>query len=149
MLFANTLVSSGGDAELVAHMVSGLIGGIIFFQDPMDSHPHRADIDCLVRQALVYNTLFAVTPTSAIQMVECFRIALMNNKPELIPSFFLSLQSPTVEEYKMQQKSVVDKQKESVKLFYGDVEKLASDVEEKKENAQDKKLPLVEEEKVI
>ena len=45
----------GGDAELVALMVGGRIGGILFFQDPMNAVPHRANIDCLVRQALVHN----------------------------------------------------------------------------------------------
>jgi len=102
----------GGDAELVAHLVNGKIGGIIFFQDPMDSHPHRADIDCLVRQALVYNTMMAETPTSALMLIHCMRNALKGDgMPELIPSFFFSLQSPTVEAYKNKQKSVVDAQK--------------------------------------
>lgn len=105
----------GGDAELVAHLVSGKIGGIIFFQDPMDSHPHRADIDCLVRQALVYNTMMAETPTSALMLLHCMRSALKGDgMPELIPSFFFSLQSPTVEAYKNKQKSVVNAQKAEV-----------------------------------
>ena len=56
----------GGDADLVAHLVTGKIGGIIFFQDPVHSHPHRADIDCLFRQALVHNTMLVETPTSAL-----------------------------------------------------------------------------------
>eukprot|EP00536_Pseudo-nitzschia_multiseries_P012588 jgi/Psemu1/68376/estExt_Genemark1.C_4900025 len=105
----------GGDAELVAHMVTGKIGGIFFFQDPMNAHPHRADIDCLVRQALVHNTMMAETPTSALMLIECLRTALQNGRPELIPSFFFSLQSPTVEAYKAQQKAVVDSQKKDAR----------------------------------
>jgi len=106
----------GGDAELVAHMVNGKIGGIYFFQDPMDSHPHRADIDCLVRQVLVHNVMIAETPTSALMINNCLRHALAGKgKPELIPSFFFSLQSPTVEAYKRNQKSVVDAQKALIK----------------------------------
>jgi len=102
----------GGDAELVALLVSGKIGGIFFFQDPMDSHPHRADIDCLCRQALVHNTMMAENPTSGLMMLHCLRSALQGKgRLELIPSFFFSLQSPTVEAYKKQQKSVVDKHK--------------------------------------
>lgn len=101
----------GGDAQLVAHLVGGKIGGIIFFQDPMDSHPHRADIDCLARQALVYNTMMAETPTSALMLMQCLRMALKGEgKPELLPSFFFSLQSPTVEAYKNKQKCVVESQ---------------------------------------
>ena len=101
----------GGDAELVALMVSGRIGGILFFQDPMNAHPHRADIDCLVRQALVHNTMIAENPTTAYMLISVLRSALREDKAELIPSFFFSLQSPTVETYKAQQKSVVDAQK--------------------------------------
>ena len=102
----------GGDAELVAHMVGGKIGGVFFFQDPMDSHPHRADIDCLVRQALVHNVVMAETPSSALMICQTLRQALIGKgKPELIPSFFFSLQSPTVEAYKANQKAVVDSHK--------------------------------------
>ncbi len=105
----------GGDAELVAYMVSGKIGGVIFFQDPMSPHPHRADIDCLVRQALVHNVVMAETPSSALMICSTLRQALIGKgKPELIPSFFFSLQSPTVEEYKRGQKKVVDDQKAQV-----------------------------------
>ena len=106
----------GGDAELVAYMVSGKIGGVIFFQDPMSPHPHRADIDCLVRQALVHNCVMAETPSTALMLCSTLRQALIGKgKPELIPSFFFSLQSPTVEEYKRGQKAVVDAQKALVK----------------------------------
>ena len=128
-------------------MVSGLIGGIIFFQDPMDSHPHRADIDCLLRQALVYNSLMAVTPTSAILMLEVFRTALMNNRPELIPSFFLTLQSPTVEAYKSKQKKVVNEQRETVKLFYKDADPLRNVVEDEEEQVIEDEKQVVEEKK--
>ncbi|VEU38093.1 unnamed protein product [Pseudo-nitzschia multistriata] len=102
----------GGDAELVSLMVGGRIGGILFFRDPMSAHPHRADIDCLVRQALVHNTMMAETPTSALMMCHCLRAALKGEgKPEMIPSFFFSLQCPSVEAYKAEQKRVVEMQK--------------------------------------
>lgn len=98
----------GGDAELVSLMCSGRLGGMLFFQDPMSSHPHQADIDCLVRQALVHNTLMANTPTSALMMMNVFREALKGEgKPEWIPSFFFTLQSPAVTAYKAAQKKVI------------------------------------------
>jgi len=103
----------GGDAELVTLMVAGRIGGILFFQDPMNAHPHRADIDCLVRQALVHNTMLAENPTSAYMLVSCLRTALSENKAALIPSFFFQLESPTVVAYKNQQSSVVQSHMES------------------------------------
>ena len=97
----------GGDAELVALMCSGGLGGMLFFQDPMDAHPHQADIDCLVRQALVHNTVMANTPTSALMMMSVFRAALKDEgKPELIPSFFFTLESPSVAAYKAGQSKV-------------------------------------------
>jgi len=98
----------GGDAELVAMMATGQLGGILFFQDPMTSHPHQADIECLVRQAIVHNTVIATTPTTAMTIMEPFRLALEGNgRPELIPSFFFSLASPTVEAYKKGQARII------------------------------------------
>ena len=98
----------GGDAELVALMCSGGLGGMLFFQDPMDAHPHQADIDCLVRQALVHNTMMANTPTTALMLMNVFRNALEGDgKPELIPSFFFTLESPAVEVYKAGQNKVI------------------------------------------
>jgi methylglyoxal synthase len=98
----------GGDAELVAMMSNGQLGGILFFQDPMTAHPHQVDIECLVRQALVHNTVMATTPTTAMSIMEVLRIALEGSgRPEFIPSFFFSLQSPTVEAYKNNQKKAI------------------------------------------
>lgn len=98
----------GGDAELVALMCSGRLGGMIFFQDPMNAHPHQSDIACLTRQALVHNTMIASTPLTAYMLVNQLRIALEGRgKPELIPSFFFSLQSPAVAAYKAAQKRVI------------------------------------------
>jgi methylglyoxal synthase len=97
----------GGDAELVALMCAGQLGGVIFFQDPMSSHPHQSDIDCLCRQAVVHNTMIASNPTSALMMMTTLRCALKENMPELIPSFFCTLQSPSVSAYMKQQNNVI------------------------------------------
>ena len=94
----------GGDAELVALMASGQLGGLLFFQDPMTAHPHQADIDCLTRQALVHNTIIATTPTTAMSIMQVFRMALIGEgMAELLPSFFVSLQSPSVAAYNTKQ----------------------------------------------
>jgi len=98
----------GGDAELVAQMCCGSLGGMLFFKDPMDSHPHQCDIDCLCRQAEVHNTMMATTATTALMLVHTLRDALKGaGRPELIPSFFFSLQSPSVTAYKANQKKVI------------------------------------------
>merc|ERR1712216_556963 len=87
----------GGDAELVAAMCQAELGGMIFFQDPMESHMHSVDIECLNRQALIYNVMSAVNPTSALMMTNTLRTALKEGKAELIPSFLFTLECPTVE----------------------------------------------------
>jgi len=98
----------GGDAELVSQMCHGHIGGIIFFQDPMQSHVHHSDIECLNRQALIYNIMCARNPTSALMLVHTLRSALMENRPELMPSFIFTLECPTVDIYKKDQQKVID-----------------------------------------
>ena len=98
----------GGDAQLVSFMCSGRLGGILFFQDPMSAHPHQSDIECLSRQALVHNTMVVSTPTGAYMMMHVLRSALEGvGRPELIPSFFFSLQSPAVAAYKKAQMQVI------------------------------------------
>jgi hypothetical protein len=70
----------------------------------MTAHPHQADIDCLTRQALVHNTIIATTPATAMAIMQMFRMALSGEgMPELLPSFFFSLQSPSVAAYKTAQ----------------------------------------------
>jgi len=97
----------GGDAQLVAQICSGSIGGIIFFQDPMESHAHNADIECLNRQALIHNVMITHNPTSALMMMTVLRTALREGKADLIPSFFFSLESPSVYRYKHNQEGVI------------------------------------------
>jgi len=97
----------GGDAELVQTMCMEELGGCIFFQDPMSTHPHNADIVCLTRQANVHNIIMMPNPASAYTCAAAFRLALKEGKAELIPSFFETLQSPSVEEYKKEQAEVL------------------------------------------
>ena len=50
----------GGDAQLVSLMCLEELGGIVFLQDPMESHMHQVDIDCLNRQVCVHDIYLAV-----------------------------------------------------------------------------------------
>ena len=97
----------GGDAQLVAMAVTGQLGGCIFFIDPMDAHPHSADIECLVRQGNVHNILMMNNPCSAHVCMNTFRVALKMGRMEMIPSFFFDLESPSVEAYKQRQNAVL------------------------------------------
>jgi len=98
----------GGDAELVSLMCSNNLGGCVFFQDPMSSHPHAADIECLCRQANVHNVLMMPNPATAQTCMSSIRIALQEGKAELIPSFFRTLRSPSVIEYEIRQLQVLE-----------------------------------------
>lgn len=97
----------GGDAQLVAMAVTGLLGACVFFIDPMDAHPHSADIECLVRQGNVHNILMMNNPSTAHVCMNSMRIALKMGRIEMIPSFFFDLESPSVEAYKARQKTVL------------------------------------------
>mmetsp|Transcript_25318 Transcript_25318/g.37468 ORF Transcript_25318/g.37468 Transcript_25318/m.37468 type:complete len:96 (+) Transcript_25318:85-372(+) len=89
-------------------MCTGGLGGMLFFQDPMSAHPHQSDIDCLCRQALVRNVMSCNTPTSAYMLINTLRTALHGEgRPELIPSHFFTLQSPSVVAYKLAQSRVI------------------------------------------
>eukprot|EP00548_Thalassiothrix_antarctica_P007144 CAMPEP_0194130252 /NCGR_PEP_ID=MMETSP0152-20130528/1326_1 /TAXON_ID=1049557 /ORGANISM="Thalassiothrix antarctica, Strain L6-D1" /LENGTH=226 /DNA_ID=CAMNT_0038824697 /DNA_START=54 /DNA_END=734 /DNA_ORIENTATION=+ len=97
----------GGDAQLVAMTVMGQLGGCIFFIDPMDSHPHNVDIECLCRQCNVHNILMTSNPTTATILLTALRFALQSGKMELMPSFFFNLESPSVAAYKKKQQAVI------------------------------------------
>ena len=99
----------GGDAQLVAMAATGQLGGCVFFIDPMDSHPHNADIDCLVRQGNVHNILMMNNPCSAHAMMNTLRFALEQGRMDMIPSFFLDMESPGVMAYKDRQNAVLTK----------------------------------------
>eukprot|EP00552_Chaetoceros_brevis_P004605 CAMPEP_0197735654 /NCGR_PEP_ID=MMETSP1435-20131217/944_1 /TAXON_ID=426625 /ORGANISM="Chaetoceros brevis, Strain CCMP164" /LENGTH=413 /DNA_ID=CAMNT_0043323481 /DNA_START=15 /DNA_END=1256 /DNA_ORIENTATION=- len=106
----------GGDAQLVAMAVTGQLGGCIFFIDPMDSHPHSADIECLVRQGNVHNILMMNNPTTAHICLNSLRVALKMGRMEMMPSFFFDLESPSVEAYKMRQNEVLESTKAKAPL---------------------------------
>jgi len=97
----------GGAAELVSIMCTENLGACIFFQDPMSAHPHGADIECLTRQANVHNIIMMPNPSSAYACMTTLRLALKGGRAELIPSFFETLVSPSVDEYKKDQARVL------------------------------------------
>ena len=55
----------GGDAQIAARITEGLVGGVIFFRDPMGKHPHEPDINMLLRLCDVYNIPLATNPATA------------------------------------------------------------------------------------
>jgi hypothetical protein len=93
----------GGDAQIAALMCMDDLGALIFFVDPLSAHPHQADIDSLIRLANCGNVIVCPNPTSAMSMMHTLKAALENGSRGMIPSFFETLESPAVEEYKHQQ----------------------------------------------
>lgn len=99
----------GGDAQLAALMCYEDLGGLFFFVDPLSPHPHQADIESLIRLANVNNVMLCLNPTSATSTMWAVRHALTSNHVEMMPSFFETLESPCVPEYKAAQKSALNK----------------------------------------
>eukprot|EP00581_Thalassiosira_minuscula_P031202 CAMPEP_0183785312 /NCGR_PEP_ID=MMETSP0739-20130205/66437_1 /TAXON_ID=385413 /ORGANISM="Thalassiosira miniscula, Strain CCMP1093" /LENGTH=303 /DNA_ID=CAMNT_0026029313 /DNA_START=202 /DNA_END=1113 /DNA_ORIENTATION=+ len=93
----------GGDAQIAALMCMEDLGALIFFVDPLSAHPHQADIDSLIRLANCGNVIVCPNPTSAMSMMHTLKCALEKGSRGMIPSFFQTLESPAVAEYKRQQ----------------------------------------------
>lgn len=93
----------GGDAQIAALMCMEDLGALIFFVDPLSAHPHQADIDSLIRLCNCGNVIVCPNPTSAMSMMHTLKSALEKGNRGMIPSFFQTLESPAVAEYKAQQ----------------------------------------------
>jgi len=89
----------GGDAEVGALMCVADLGGMIFFTDPLDPHPHAADIVALIRMADLHNIMHASNPTTGDALVRVLQAGLDDKEkgPQKIPTFFTTNMSPAIE----------------------------------------------------
>jgi methylglyoxal synthase len=60
----------GGDAQIAAELVEGRIDGVLFFIDPLTSHPHEVDVQMLLRLCNVWNIPIATNYSTAKLLVE-------------------------------------------------------------------------------
>ena len=55
----------GGDAQIAGRVGEGKTNMVLFFKDPLSSHPHEADINMLIRVCGVHNVPLATNGASA------------------------------------------------------------------------------------
>lgn len=60
----------GGDQAVGKMISTNNIKAVIFFRDPLSSHPHHADIEALGRLCDVYQIPFATNPSTAYAVLE-------------------------------------------------------------------------------
>ena len=55
----------GGDAQIAGRVGEGKTNMVLFFKDPLSSHPHEADINMLIRVCDVHNVPLATNTATA------------------------------------------------------------------------------------
>ena len=59
----------GGDLQIGARIVEGRINGVIFFRDPLTSHPHEPDIQAVLKVCDVHDVPLATNRASALLLI--------------------------------------------------------------------------------
>lgn len=63
----------GGDAQIASLLVEGNIDVVLFFIDPLYSHPHEVDIHMLMRLCNVYDVPLATNYSTARMIVDSIK----------------------------------------------------------------------------
>ena len=69
----------GGDAEIAAQVVKGMIDLVIFMRDPLDKHPHDVDISMLMRLCDVHNIPLATNYRTASYLVKYLKYKFLQD----------------------------------------------------------------------
>jgi len=59
----------GGDAQIAGRVAEGKTQMVLFFKDPLSSHPHEADVNMLIRVCDVHNVPLATNEATAQLLV--------------------------------------------------------------------------------
>jgi methylglyoxal synthase len=62
----------GGDAQIAAMLVEGNIDVVLFFIDPLASHPHEVDIHMLLRLCNVWDIPLATNYSTASRIIKTY-----------------------------------------------------------------------------
>ena len=68
----------GGDLQIGALLVEGMIDTVIFLRDPMTPQPHEPDINALVRACDVHNVACATNVSTAHLVLSQLKLASKN-----------------------------------------------------------------------
>lgn len=60
----------GGDLEIGAKVVQGIVKAVIFLRDPLTAQAHEPDIGALMRVCDVHNVALATNRSSAIAVID-------------------------------------------------------------------------------
>jgi methylglyoxal synthase len=60
----------GGDAQIAARLVEGNINAVLFFIDPLFSHPHEVDVQMLMRLCNVHDIPLGTNYSTAKCIIE-------------------------------------------------------------------------------
>jgi methylglyoxal synthase len=63
----------GGDAQIASRLVEGKVDAVIFFIDPLYSHPHEVDIHMLMRLCNVYDIPLVTNYATASYLIKGFK----------------------------------------------------------------------------
>jgi methylglyoxal synthase len=91
----------GGDAEVVAQLFEEDIGGVIFFTDPLDAHPHASDIEMTIKAVNLHNVMHAPNPATAEALCKILNQGFGDDGADLtlLKPFLVTLISPAVRGY--------------------------------------------------
>lgn len=64
----------GGDAQIAARVAEGKCKMVLFFKDPMSSHPHEPDINMLIRICDVHNVPVATNEATAQMLLNALAL---------------------------------------------------------------------------